>query len=319
MKAPAFWYKSPGLISTLLWPASLFYRMGGVIRRTVASPYHAKIPVICIGNIIAGGAGKTPVTLTLAKMMQEKGHKPVFVTRGYGGREHGPLQVDLSRHTARDVGDEALLLARVAPLWIGRDRAAAIRAAEPHGTHIIIDDGLQNPSILPDLAFLVIDGSIAFGNGRLIPAGPLRETFNEAMRRVTAIILIGDDAGQRITPRLRCPVIRAHWHPDFPDDFPHEQNFYAFAGIGRPEKFYATCAEAGVTLVGTKDFPDHHMFSTGELAGLQKQAETLGARLLTTEKDWVRLPPGFQDKVTVFRARLAFDESEMLIKMIDKS
>ena len=153
MKAPAFWYRQRSPFPALLWPLTLFWRMGGAVRRVVASPYHATVPVICIGNIVAGGAGKTPAALTLAQTLIKNGHKPVFVTRGYGGSARGPLRVDPARHKARDVGDEALLLARTAPVWIGRNRAAAIRAAEKHGTHVILDDGLQNPSVLPEWHF----------------------------------------------------------------------------------------------------------------------------------------------------------------------
>ncbi len=308
MKAPKFWYKPTGLTAVLLLPVSLLYSAGSKFRRALTTPYRAKIPVVCIGNIVAGGAGKTPVALELAQALRAKGHKPVFVTRGYGGKECGPLRVDLARHTARDVGDEALLLARVAPVWIGHDRPAAIRKAEEQGSHIILDDGLQNPGVLPNIVFLVVDGATAFGNEHLIPAGPLRESFESGMSRTTAVVLIGPDVGGRILPRVRCPVIKGQWVAQLPPDFPVTQSFFDFAGIGRPEKFYTTCREAKLDLAGTKDFPDHHMFSAADINDLKKQANALGAQLLTTEKDWVRLPKDFQATVMVLPAKLVFDD-----------
>ncbi len=334
MKAPSFWYQHAGLIATLLSPLSLIYRAGGAVRRAVTSPYRAKIPVICIGNIVAGGAGKTPTALALAQMLQQNGAKPVFVTRGYGGSESGPLQVDPARQTAHEVGDEALLLARAAPTWVGRDRAAAIHAAETHGTHIIMDDGLQNPSVQPDISFLVIDGETGLGNGCLIPAGPLRETLDEALKRVAAIIVItpypsnvmpakagipfglkenGTPAYARVT---KVQIVHAHLQPDLPKNFPKAQKFFAFAGIGRPEKFYRTCREAGLTLTGTHDFPDHHFFNAQDLNDLQLRAATQGAQLLTTEKDWVRLPDNMRSVITSFPVKLVFDDPEAMQRLL---
>lgn len=316
MKTPAFWFESPGLLSTLLLPAAFLYRIGARLRRVFASPYRAKIPVVCIGNLVAGGAGKTPAALAIAALLKETGKQPVFVTRGYGGKERGPLQIDPARHTSRDVGDEALLLARVAPVYAGRDRAAAIRLAESHGTHIILDDGLQNPNVLPDLAFLVVDGTAGFGNGYLIPAGPLRETFAEAIKRVTAIILIADKAEQKIILPVRCPILRAQLRPDLPADFSRTQRFFAFAGIARPEKFYASCRQAGLNVTGTEDFSDHHNFSTDELSKLQDKAAAQKAVLLTTEKDWVRLPDDMRKKTRVFPVKLVFDDEGSIKRLL---
>ena len=276
MKAPSFWYQqSTSLSSFLLSPAAYIYRLVGYLRQWRAHPYHAKIPVICIGNVVAGGSGKTPVALAVAHILLEKGHKPIFVTRGYGGREKGPLQVNPAYHSAKDVGDEALLLARVAPVWIGRDRAAAIRAAEANGSHIILDDGLQNPHIKPTLTFLVMDGETGLGNEKIIPAGPLRETFNDIIRRITAVIVIGKSAEQRWITKINCPLLQANWQPHLPANFPITEKFFAFAGIGRPAKFYETCRQSNLHLVGTQDFGDHHMFSLNDLTQLQRKPNAL--------------------------------------------
>jgi tetraacyldisaccharide 4'-kinase len=315
MKAPTFWYHRSVLAFGLL-PLSWFYWLGGKIRRAIATPYRAKIPVICVGNIVAGGAGKTPTALSLGHALQQGGAHPVFVTRGYGGTEQGPLRVDLTLHTAREVGDEALLLARIAPVWVGRDRAAAIRAAEPHGTHIIMDDGLQNPFVLPDLAFLVLDGESSFGNGFLIPAGPLRETFGDALKRVSAVILIGEQRDQAIAAVSQCPVMHARWEPNLPQDFPVPQKFFAFAGIGRPAKFYETAIKAGLNIVATQDFSDHYPYSDDDLAALEKKAATHNARLLTTEKDWVRLPDHVRRRVTAFPVKLVFKQPDQLARFL---
>jgi tetraacyldisaccharide 4'-kinase len=317
MKAPTFWYKQPGLTANLLAPLSLLWRLGGTVRRVMASPYRGQKPIICIGNIVAGGAGKTPAALAIAHALQQNGQVPVFVTLGYGGRLSGPLQVDPGLHTARDVGDEALLLACTAPVFIGRDRVAAIRQAEKHGSHIILDDGLQNPNVRPDIAFLVIDGGTALGNGYLIPAGPLRETLKEAMKRITAIILIGENIEQKLAGRARCPILRASWQPNLPDDFPRTQKFFAFAGIANPAKFYATCKTAGLTLTGTEDFPDHHFFTGREIARLRKKAKEQNARLLTTEKDWVRLPDDIRTQVTAFPVKLTFEEENVIKRLLN--
>ncbi len=190
----------------------------------------------CVGNIVAGGAGKTPTALAIAELLKQSGARPVFVTRGYGGSERGPLQVDATGHTAKDVGDEALLLARVAPTWVGRDRAAAIRAAEHNASHIIMDDGLQNPHVHPDHALLVIDGESGLGNGHVIPAGPLRETFEEAIKRVAAIVLIGEHDMQNVTKRTQKPVIRARIRPELPADFPDHAKILGLCWYRPPYK-----------------------------------------------------------------------------------
>jgi tetraacyldisaccharide 4'-kinase len=307
MKAPSFWYRAEGFEARLLAPLEHFFRAGAALRRFFANPYQAKAPVICIGNVVAGGAGKTPTALALAALLQKQGHRPVFVTRGYGGAERGPLRVDSARHSAADVGDEALLLARQAPVWIGRDRAAAIREAEKTASHVILDDGLQNPNIKPDVSLLVMDGAAGLGNGHMIPAGPLREPFADALRRVDAVLVVGQGLEQA-SASFGKPVLRASLQPAIPDDFPREAKFLAFAGIGRPEKFYALCRKEGLTLAATKDFADHHPFTQAELQSLARKAETLGARLLTTEKDFARLPAAVRARVLTFPIQLKFSD-----------
>jgi tetraacyldisaccharide 4'-kinase len=315
MKSPAFWYEPPGTAANLLAPFGFVWRAGSGVRRLAAKPYRAQKTVICVGNIVAGGAGKTPTAMAIASFLQQTGKSPVFATRGYGGSEHGPTRVDPARHSAHDVGDEALLLARLAPTWIARDRTAAIRMAERTGSHVILDDGLQNPNIEPDISFLVIDGESGFGNERIIPAGPLREPVEDALKRVAAVILVGTDA-HNIVARVTCPVIRAALHPALPPDFPVLQKFFAFAGIGRPMKFYATCREAGLNLTGAEDFPDHHQYITADIKRLREQARKSEARLLTTEKDWIRLPKDFRPEVTALPVEMVFSDISVVNRLL---
>ena len=349
MKAPAFWYQPESFAARLLSPLSYLYRLGALLRRFRAKPYQANVPVICVGNVTAGGSGKTPTALALAGLLQKQGHKPVFVTRGYGGSQRGPLRVDATHHIAEDVGDEALLLVRQAPVWIGRNRAAAIQQAEKEATHIILDDGLQNPHIKPDLSLLVMDSEMGIGNGHIIPAGPLREPLAEALQRVAAVLMVGEEnngknngiplplaGGVRgglantsshftsppsVPPASGRdaegkPILHARFHPLLPSDFPRTTKFLAFAGIGKPEKFYALCRKEGLTLAATEDFADHYPFTQNDLQTLKQKAKALGATLLTTEKDFVRLPENFKANVLTFPIRLEFDDPTAIEKLL---
>jgi tetraacyldisaccharide 4'-kinase len=315
MKAPDFWYRPAGIEARLLAPLGQVYRAAGLLRRAGTTPYRAKIPLICVGNIVAGGAGKTPAAMALAELLKRQGGKPVFVSRGYGGSEPGPLFVDPGRHTAREVGDEALLLAGKAPCWIGRNRAAAVMAAEPHATHIILDDGLQNPSVDPSFSLLVIDGETGLGNGMLIPAGPLRETLADALKRVDAVVMIGEDK-QYLASVINKPVLRAALQHRLPDGFPSDHDFFAFAGIGRPEKFYASCRAAGLNIVSTLDFPDHYMFSAKELADMADHTRMRYLTLITTAKDAARLPPAFREEVVVLPVELVFEDEAGMLRIL---
>lgn len=312
MKTPAFWYKPVGLAARLLSPLEVFYRAGAIIRSVLAHPYQAGVPVICVGNVVAGGSGKTPTALALAAILQQQGQQPAFVTRGYGGSQRGPLQVDKNHHSAEEVGDEAMLLLRQAPVWIGRDRAAVIREAEKFSSHILMDDGLQNPNVKPDIALMVVDGAVGLGNGHVIPAGPLREPLARALQRVTAILMVGEGS----IPDLGKPVFRAHLQPVIPEDFPKTEKFLSFAGIGRPEKFYDVCRKTGLTLVATQDFADHHVFSQTELDTLEKKARSLDAKLLTTEKDYVRLPAHFRNHVRTLPIKLVFEDDAAIVRLL---
>ncbi len=316
MRAPGFWRRD-GWVSRLLAPFGGLY--GAATARRLRRP-GLRVPatVICCGNVTAGGTGKTIVALAIADILINAGHRPAFISRGYGGRLKTPTRVDPARHTARDVGDEPLLLAARAPCFIGRDRAAVARFAAGF-THLILDDGLQNPSLVKDISFLVIDGGAGFGNGRMIPAGPLREPVAAAARRVQAAILIGEDefnAQAQLPPGL--PVLKATLVPVYGknDDDPRGRRVVGFAGIGRPGKFRASLIEAGAAVAEFIAFPDHHFYTETEISRLQAEAIRFNARLATTRKDLVRLPPAARAGIAVLDVELRFTAPAALANLL---
>ena len=309
MRAPAFW-QADGVLPHLLAPIAALVA-GSTARRVARRGWFAPVPVLCCGNAGVGGAGKTTLALDLAPRLLRRGARVAFVTRGYGGRVHGMVQVD-AQHDAADVGDEALLLAAVAPTFVGADRAASARAAVAGGaTVLVMDDGLQNPGLEKDLSLLVIDGAAGFGNGRVLPAGPLREPVLAAAGRCRAAVLVGPDcSGAAASLPASLPVLHATLRPDAA----HLSGtaVFAFAGIGRPQKFFDTLAQAGAVLAGKRAFPDHHRFRPAELARLARDAQALGAALVTTPKDAVRLPPDWRDRVCVAGVSLAWADEARL-------
>ena len=285
--------------------------MAQATARRVARPgWRAPVRVICCGNAGVGGAGKTTLVLDLAARLLARGTAVHLLTRGHGGSARGPLRVDPARHDARAVGDEALLLAACAPTWMGADRAASARLAVAAGAQVLLlDDGLQNPTLTQDCGLLVIDGAAGFGNGRVLPAGPLREPAGAAARRCQAAVLIGADATgalDRLPPGL--PVLRARLAPGPEIAGLAGRPLLAFAGIGRPAKFFDMLAGAGLHLAARHAFADHHPFSERDLARLGAEAGRLGATLVTTPKDFVRIPPGWRAGIVPVGVSLVWDD-----------
>ncbi|MFN3934957.1 tetraacyldisaccharide 4'-kinase [Parvibaculum sp.] len=297
MREPRFWYpekrNSASLAAHLLTPAGYLYGLAGRIRHRSKKPERAAVPIICVGNITAGGAGKTPVAIAIASHLISKGEQVHFLTRGYGGREVGPIRVDPRHHGAEDVGDEPLLLAQLAPTWVAANRPEGAAAAVRGGARLIVmDDGFQNPSLIKDFSILVVDAATGIGNGRLIPAGPLRERLDDALARANAIVITGrGHAADGIAARARAravPVFNSIIRP--PSSINLEPGPYvAFAGIGRPEKFFRTLRDIGIEVADEISFPDHHVFSDRDARALLVRARELGAHLITTEKDAARL------------------------------
>jgi tetraacyldisaccharide 4'-kinase len=317
MRAPDFWSQPPGLLAALLTPAGAVWQAAGGLRRAAAQPYRASVPVLCVGNLVAGGAGKTPVALSLAACLVERGAEPHVVVRGYGGGQAGPLRVDPERHNAAAVGDEALLLAARVPCWVGRDRAAAVRAAVAGGAGaIVLDDGLQNPTVTKDLSLVVIDAGFGFGNGRVIPAGPLREPVAAGLARADAIVLLDSPAEAALPiPTMELPVLHASIAPIAGERLAGER-VYAFAGIGRPEKFFAMLRRLDAVVVGVHPFPDHHPFRSDEIAALHHEAASVAARLVTTAKDFVRLPPALRGGIAVLEIAVLWRDPAALAGLV---
>lgn len=316
MRAPGFWSQPPSHpLARLLWPVGAVY--GRLTAARMDEPgERAACPVLCIGNLTLGGAGKTPTAIRIAAMLQDAGMRPAFLTRGYGGRERGPLVVEPGGHDSGTVGDEPLLLARRARTVMARDRSAGARLCVERGADVIVmDDGLQNPSLTKDLSLAVVDAGAGLGNGLTFPAGPLRVPLDRQWRHVGGLVLIGDGAlGEAVARNAQSrdlPVHRARLVPETGTDLAGRA-VLAFAGIGRPEKFFETLRGCGARVVETRAFPDHHRFSERDLAGLADWTRRLGTVLVTTEKDAVRLPPGFRETVTVLRVALAFEDEAPL-------
>jgi tetraacyldisaccharide 4'-kinase len=277
--------------------------------------------VVCIGNLVSGGAGKTPVALALSDWFTARGVQLHAVIRGYGGRLRGPVRVDPNRHDASAVGDEALLLAMHAPCWVARARAAGVRAAVAEGAGaILLDDGFQNPTVPKTLGLIVVDAGYGFGNGRVIPAGPLRENLRRGLARADAVVMIAavGEASRTEALRLgsRAPVLNAVLAPVNGEGVAGKR-LLAFAGIGRPEKFFATLRTLGAALVGTRTFPDHHPFGDAELEELCRNAARLGAGLVTTTKDIVRVPPARRPGIEVLEVAIRWLEPAALARLLN--
>lgn len=316
MRAPEFWHERPGLAAGLLAPAGAVWDAAARLRRAIVRPYRAAVPVVCVGNLVAGGSGKTPVVLSLAARLAAEGAVPHAVTRGYGGRLGGPVRVDPSHHDAAAVGDEALLLAARLPCWVARDRPAGIVAAIAAGAGaILLDDGFQNPTVAKDLALIVVDAAFGFGNCRVIPAGPLRERIEPALARADAIVLIGEGPEPPGLRQAQRPLLRALLAPIAGERFAG-QRVVAFAGIGRPEKFFATLRGLGAEIAAAHEFPDHHPFRTAEIAALRRDAAARGAGLVTTAKDWARLAPEERRGIEVLEVEIAWREPAALAALL---
>lgn len=312
MSAPRFWYAG-GPASVALAPLGGLWAAGAALRAAFGRPARAPVPVVCVGNLVIGGAGKTPVAISLAHRLPGA-H---FLSRGHGGNAVGPVQVDPERHDHRQVGDEPLLLARVAPCWVARDRVAGARVAAQHGaTCVIMDDGYQDPSLAKDISLLVVDGHVGFGSGRCVPAGPLREPVGRGLMRAQAVVLLGKDR-TGVARRLgELPVLRGRLEAESEAGALDGHRVLAFAGIGRPGKFFHTLEACGAKLVERRAFPDHHAYTPVEIGRLINDAEAQSAALMTTSKDYVRLPPHLRDRVSVLRVTVTWDDEAALMRAL---
>lgn len=329
MRAPDFWTnppQAPGWKARLLQPLGALYAKATARRLARAGQgFRAGVPVICIGNLNAGGVGKTPTVMALIQILTARGHAVHVVTRGHGGSAKGPLRVDERNHTADLVGDEPLLLAPFAPVWVAKARAEGVKAAEAAGAGVILlDDGFQNPEVIKDLSLVVVDAAQGFGNGLCIPAGPLREPVTTGLARADAVLSIGGPSAQE--------DFRSRWGADL-GALPHLQGalkplqmgmdwqgekVLAFAGIGNPQKFFDTLRGEGAEILRAEPLDDHQPLSLALMTRLEAEAFALGAQLVTTEKDAARLPPGFRARVLTLVVRLELANPAVLEPLLAK-
>jgi tetraacyldisaccharide 4'-kinase len=322
MREPAFWRRPSSLLSRLLIPLGALY--GAIAaRRLMRSGARAGVPVICVGNYHVGGAGKTPTVIALADVLRSLGEMPVVLSRGYGGRLHGPVRVDPQKHMAADIGDEPLMMAQTIPVIVSRQRAEGIAPARALGASVILlDDGFQNPALVKDISLIVIDGDRGLGNERVFPAGPLRAPLLPQLARTDALLIVGDGtAADKVAASIDARgglLLRARLIPD--DAFVamlRGRRVYAFAGIGDPARFFRGLRACGIDVAAERAFDDHHPFSQRDIAELQTIAERDDLTLVTTEKDLARLRNSeslgaFARAVVPFAVTLVFDDEPKL-------
>jgi tetraacyldisaccharide 4'-kinase len=309
LRTPFWWYRRAGVLASALSPLGTVYGRAAERKYAGVEPYRSRLPVICIGNFTTGGGGKTPTAIAVAEVLKEAGERPCFLTRGYGGKTEGPA-LAVKGQTAEEVGDETLLLYAHAPVVVSADRAAGAKLIEgTDATVIIMDDGFQNPQLAKDFSLIVVDAATGLGNGLVMPAGPLRAPLDKQIARADALLVIGD--GGKAAPLAKGfeaankPVLKARMAPRGDARWLGVLPVIGFAGIANPKKFYATLSQNGARLTGTRSFPDHHPYSEKQAERLLRWAREWNAMLVTTEKDWVRLPEddGSERSELRFRSR----------------
>ncbi len=322
---PDFWWQPKSFQATLLSPIGAL--VSWITLRRMSQPgERVKAVVICIGNPTVGGAGKTPTAITILQRLKARDVRPYALTRGYGGSEKGPVLVDLAQHDVRHVGDEALLLATVAPTIVAADKVAGAQLAVSLGaTHIVMDDGFQNSSLVKNATLLVVDSVAGIGNGQTMPAGPLRARFRDQLERADAMVVVGDGPAERNLPKSRRkPVFKAHLRAEREAAMRLiGQPVLAFAGIGRPAKFFDMLRQIGVEVVEQHPFPDHYAYSVAEIRTFVERAEKKGMRVATTEKDFARLKrPAFdalRDRIQVLPVHMEFRDPEEIDALIQNA
>jgi tetraacyldisaccharide 4'-kinase len=330
LATPRWWYhrdaRAPSITRALLTPIAWVWTAVTARRIARTVPADPSVPVICVGNLTMGGAGKTPIARELLRMLTARGIAAHGLSRGHGGRLKGPLRVDPARHAAAEVGDEPLLLAKDAPVWVSRDRLAGARAAAAAGAEaVVMDDGFQNPRVKKALSLVVVDGETRegewpFGDGAVFPTGPMREPLAAGLARADAIVLLVPADLAAPDPALAAlfgakPVLVARLEPAAA---PPAGPQFGFAGVGKPWKVERALQAAGCDLVDFAPMPDHAAYDERTLGALARRAGRLQAGLVTTEKDWVRLPPAWRARVAAWPVRARFEDEAGLLQLLEQ-
>ena len=318
LKAPKFWYqKKDTYLSNSLYPFSLLFRFGTKIRNLISTKQSSPLPTICVGNIVVGGAGKTPVSLKIGKLLIEAGYKPHFISKGYAGLIKQSTLVE-SWHSATSVGDESILLSEVAPTWVGSDRVYSSKLAKKEGGDcVILDDGFQNPYIQKDFSIIVINEEQEFGNKKVMPSGPLRESITRGLSRTDLIIVIGT-ISQEIKTKIpsHIPLIYASFAISNENKIFKGQKITAFAGIAYPEKFFNSLRKQGAEIVKEMIYPDHHIFDENDLLNLAGIANKTQSILFTTKKDYVRIPKSYRSLINTLEGEIAFEDEKSFLEIL---
>ena len=318
LKAPKFWYqKKDTYLSNFLYPLSLLFGFGTKIRNILSTTNKGPLPIICVGNIVVGGAGKTPVALKIGKLLIKAGYKPGFISKGYAGLIKNSTLVK-SWHSARSIGDESILLSEVANTWVGVDRINSARLAkEKNSNCLIMDDGFQNPTIYKDFSIIVINASQEFGNKRVMPSGPLRESIKRGLSRSNLVIVIGDPSHElkQLIPK-NIPIVKAKFEIKKENKNFKGQNIIAFAGIAYPEKFFQSLTDEGAKIFKKITFPDHHIYSENDLLSLAEIANKKKSILVSTKKDFVRIPKSFRSLVNTLEGEIVFEDEEFIVEIL---
>jgi len=315
IKTPHFWTELSWQ-SVILFPVSYIWRFGHYAQQKILNTKETEIPVICVGNLTVGGSGKTPVVITLCRFLSGIGKSTSILTRGFGGKEKGPIFVSTNLHQSLDVGDEPLMMAHSLDVCVSRNRPLGANHILDKKKYdcIVMDDGLQNPTLKKDLNIAVFDGKFGIGNGFLLPAGPMRQKLEVGIQNIDLVIFNGKDEtglGQKIPPHI--PIFTGELQPD--EEIVEKmknRRVYGFAGIGNPSRFFKTLNDIGADLVGEAHFADHHPYTDADLTQLYEEAMQSGAELVTTQKDWMRLPTDWRDRVLTVPVRIHFSADDTI-------
>jgi tetraacyldisaccharide 4'-kinase len=330
-KAPKFWFRENHPAARALAPLGFLYSLAFKIRFAITEPYRSKLPVICIGNFTMGGGGKTPLAIEVATLLREKGHLPVFLTRGYGGRTKGPHLVDHVTDTALDVGDEPLLLAQTAPVVVSANRVAGARFIEQMQADVILmDDGFQNPSLTKDLSLVVVDEVTGLGNGQVFPAGPLRASMALQLPKANALVISGpvprggQSASLELEQVFERNILRVEMVATGDVAWLRGARISAMTGIARPDKFYGSLERLGAVICRKHDFPDHHMFSEQDADNILRAARTDQTTIVMTQKDWVRLPHKgirgrLRESARVLHVKMVISEPQKFSQLLENA